>query len=140
VRHCMIVLALTGSTANAPAAQSPACRPHDADARAFLLEVQRYASATVGDDAAVRVGLHLPLLAADSVRLATDEALCRRAAAAYRRLADGHTAKTLSGRVYVIEAGERYVVLDPDWRYNLAQPDVMTIRVFDERFRELAHY
>jgi hypothetical protein len=40
----------------------------------------------------------------------------------------------------VIEAGDRYVVLDPEWRYNPAQPDVMTIRVFDEWFQELAHY
>jgi hypothetical protein len=80
VRHSLILLALASITASLTAAQSR--RPLDGDAQALLAEAQRYASADEGDDAAVRVGLQLPLVSADSVRLATNEALCRRAAAA----------------------------------------------------------
>jgi hypothetical protein len=50
----------------------------------------------------------------------------------------GPSASGFSGRVYVVEAGDRYVVMDPGYRYSTA--DIRTLVVFDRQWRELSQF
>lgn len=62
--------------------------------------------------------LGIPAVASPSaIRLITNESTCKLANAAYQAIATG-ARETLSGRVYVVQAGAAYIVLDARYRYS----------------------
>jgi hypothetical protein len=118
------------------------CRPGDSTAAVFLAHIVRYASAESGEDAAVRDSLRLHYTPRARVHLVSDEQLCSQAAAAYR--ADLTTAAdTHTGRVYVVQASDRFAVLDLDYHIAPRRPGVLhgenwIIAIFDSTWRRVS--
>ena len=114
------------------------CRQPDATSADLVQIIHRYTTATTGGDRTVRDSLRLHAVSADSLHLVTDDAMCRRAAAAYRAELDRNV-DTFTGRVIVIKAADRYVILDPAYRYNLqGQVAFWFVMITDADFRRLS--
>jgi hypothetical protein len=142
VRVAQLVLGL-GSLGAAPTPANgqqaaPICREHDHNAVWLLARVRRYTEAREGDDAIVRDSLRLPSMPGSEVRLVSDETVCRRAALTYFGLLNRNL-DTVSGRVYLLQAQERYVVVDPTWRYSL-QRRRLFVAILDQEFRSLRFF
>ena len=96
---------------------SAQCRRADEVGNALLYDVRKYAHATDSLQVLVRDNLELSPPSRTGVGLVTKSATCKSANTAYQKAATGDRA-TLSGRVYVIQTGSTYVVLDPAYRYT----------------------
>jgi hypothetical protein len=121
----------------APAAAQAACRGPSTTSALLVHEVKRYVFATRGDDALVRDSLGLrpnpPTL-----QVVQDEAVCQAASLAYRRGLDRNL-DTVSGRVIVLQAADRYIVWDPAYRYDLSLPYAPRfVVIMDTAFRRLS--
>jgi hypothetical protein len=117
---------------------APACREHDHGAVLLLARIRFYTEAQEGDNAIVRDSLRLPSMPASAVHLIADEAVCYRAARAYFGLLHRNL-DTVSGRVYVVQAGDRYAVVDPAWSYSLQRRHWL-VAILDQEFRPLAYF
>jgi hypothetical protein len=67
----------------------------------------------------------------------TQEAICKKAKAAYETELGGRGGSAFSGSVYVARAGATYAVLDPSYHYQ-NQTDVWIIMAMDDRYRKLS--
>lgn len=99
--------------------------------------VRSWVAPTDSIGAAFADSLQVPRSPASQVRWVSDAALCARALDAYRRTS-GRPAG-VSHRVYLIEAGSVYVVLDPDYSFQPGPPQLYTTAIFDRSWRLLAH-
>ena len=118
-------------------AQGP-CRTADSTSAALTREIARYSSALGGDDAIVRDSLRLRALPPEELRLVAEESICRRAAAAYLKELDRNL-DTFSERVIVLQAADRYVILDPAYRYALnSRWPLWFVVITDAEFRRLS--
>ncbi len=117
---------------------APVCREHDHGAVLLLARIRFYTEAQEGDNAMVRDSLRLPSVPASGVRLIVDEAVCHRAARAYFGLLHRNL-DTVSGRVYVVQAGDRYAVVDPAWSYSLQRRHWL-VAILDQEFRPVAYF
>ena len=119
-RAALAAGALIGAGPPAAGAQAaPACRTGSDRAAAFLLGVGRHlVTSTDPHVVAVRDRDGIAAMPADSVRVVTEERICAAAARAYAADVGGRApdGRPLSGRVYVVQVGRRYLVVDPAWR------------------------
>jgi len=111
------------------------CRDADSLSAVLVDIVTKYTAATDPYLIEARDSLRLPNVPANQVVLVSKRSVCRDAVTAYAAHATGNTA-TLSGRVYVVQAGSTYIVWDPDYAYS--QPDAATIMTFDLQFNLLS--
>jgi hypothetical protein len=136
-----MVMVLTSTsialTRGAVEAQGP-CREADVRSAELIADLGDYTQAKSPGYAAVRDSLHLRPVAAAALRLVTDPQVCASAVRAYRATLDTSAAR-FTGKVYVVAAGDRYVVLDPDYRLD---PRVVTwyVAVFDTTWQWLSAY
>jgi len=113
------------------------CRPPDENA-AWLLERAEYWIAPVDSvDALMADSLHVPRANPSQIRWVREGPLCAAAAHAYR--ATSGRPSGVSGRVYLIDAGAVYVVLDPEYSYEPGPVQLYSIAIFDRHWRLLAH-
>jgi hypothetical protein len=143
VRHVWIVIGMAlGSTLPTAAFAQGHCRPRDSTAAMFLGHIARYAAAESGNEAAVRDSLWLQYTPKERVVLVSNEEVCRHAAAAYR--AELTTAaETHTGRVYVVQAANRFAVVDLDYHIAPSRAGVLhgtnwIIAIFDTTWRPLS--
>ena len=125
---CSIVIAavIGGSTAAQAYAQT-VCRAADDSSFDMIEMIKTYALATDSVGKAAADSLGIPAVAsASAIRLVTKESTCHSANTAYRAVATG-ARQTLSGRVYVVQVGTRYVVWDPQYRYSTSGDDVYVV-------------
>ena len=115
------------------------CRPATDMSGWMIRDITRYVTATSGDDARARTALRLTATSADSVTLVQVDSVCVVAAAAYKtalfRFGYG---RGFSGSVWVVKAGDRYVVLDPEVYYKAR--DIHFRVVFDARWQKLSEF
>ena len=117
----------------APRSSGQVCRAASDSSVDMVQMVKNYALATDSTTKATRDSLRIPAVsAASSVVLITKEVTCKSANTAYQRVATG-ARQTLSGRVYVVQVGTRYVVWDPAYSFNAAYP-LWIYMVFDSRW------
>jgi hypothetical protein len=129
--------ALIGAGPPASGAQAaPACRTAS-DQAAFLLGLGRHL-VTSTDPRLVQARDQdgIAAMPAASVRVVTDERVCAAAARAYAADMGGRApgGRPLSGRVYVVQVGRRYLVVDPAWRAG----EYHSRLVMNERFEVLS--
>ena len=117
-------------------ADAAVCRAADSVSADQIFSLRRYAGATTGGNRVVRVSLHLPFTT--SLSLITSESVCKKANAAYQAVRAGR-GSGLSGRVYVVQVGTVYAVLDPEYQWGTV-PGVWTVIIFDSRWRKLSTY
>lgn len=123
--------------AEAASAQS-VCRPADAAGNKLVARVATYRAPTNSKDAVVRDSLRLGAVSLPSqVTLVAQEAVCKKAKAAYEAEFSGRGGSTFSGRVYVVKSGSTYAVFDPDYHYQ-NQTDIWIVMVMDDRYRKLS--
>jgi hypothetical protein len=114
------------------------CRPADSLGSKFLAHVARHSAARNATDAMVRDSLRLGAVSSPSqVVMVTQEAVCKKAKAAYETEFSGQGGSSFSGRLYVAKAGSTYAVLDPDYHYRPNRPKWI-IMVMDDRYRKLS--
>jgi hypothetical protein len=124
-----------------PAAGQTGCRPTDSLGMVFLAHITRYAASTAAPEAAVRDSLRLRPVSPEQIRLVLESRTCSQAAMAYRHdLSVG--ADTHTGRVYVVQAGDRYAVLDPAYHIAPRRPTLhgvnWTIVIYDATWQQLS--
>jgi hypothetical protein len=114
-------------------AQAQICRAADDSSYDMIEVVKSYALASDSVGRAVRDSLRIPAVAsATNIVLISKEVTCKSANTAYQLAATG-ARQTLSGRVYVVQVGTRYVVWDPSYRYDTGQPKDVFM-VFDSKW------
>jgi hypothetical protein len=113
------------------------CRSADSTSVALIEELGRYSSATSGGDLVMRDTLHLVSTPANQLVLITNETACRKANSAYQTAVTSDGGGGLSGRVYVVQVGTRYAVLDPT--YNAGDP-TWSVLIFDSKFKLVGYY
>lgn len=125
----LLLLTMLGSAR----AQAQVCRAAD-DSSSYMIQlVTKFATATDPGWVAARDARGIPAVAsASNVVLITKENICKSANTAYQGVATG-ARQTLSGRVYVVQVGTSYVVFDPNYRYDVANPADIYM-VFDSRW------
>jgi hypothetical protein len=127
---------LTGCTALSRLHSSSPCRAQDENAGWLLERARSWVAPADSTDAAMADSLRVPRAPIASVQWVADPAICARAAEAYR-LTSGRP-EGVSGRVYVIRAGQVYVVLDPEFSYLARRPvEGYTTAIFDADWRLL---
>jgi hypothetical protein len=134
-----VVRVVSLTLAAEPSWAQSACRGADQRSADMIEQVRWYVTATDGDDAVSRDSLHLPIAAANEVKLVTSDSLCVVAAAAYKADRQG-IGSGLSGRVYVVKVRNTYVVHDPQYVPNPAHPGGLICIVFDSKWQRLAMY
>jgi hypothetical protein len=133
-----LVIGLVLAVATPPAALSQTiCLPADAQTATLKLDISRYSSATAGDEKIVRDSLRLPYVPENQVTVVSQEATCRKANAALQSLFANTGNNTFSGRVYVLQVGTAYAVVDPAYRHD---PSISggPILFLDSRFNPLS--
>lgn len=130
-----LVTVVSALPAHRAGAQGSHCRAADDDSQTLIQEVRDYATARTGPYQVTRDSLRLVLVTASQVMLVTDDSTCRRANDAYK-LAVPSSPSGFSNSVYVVAAGSRYVVLDPQYRYK--GPGTGVAVVFDSKWRKLS--
>jgi hypothetical protein len=103
----------------------------------LIFQMQRYVFAARGHDALIRdsLGLRPNTLALQVVQ---NETVCQAASFAYRKELNRNL-DTVSGRVLVLQAADRYIVWDPGYRYDLSLPYApWFIVIMDSAFRRLS--
>jgi hypothetical protein len=126
-------LMLTGS-----ADAQTVCRPADSLGNTFLAHIARHSAARNATDAMVRDSLRLGAVSGPSqLVMVTQEAVCKKAKAAYETEFSGRGGSSFSGRLYVVKAGSTYAVLDPDYHYRPNRPNWI-IMIMDDRYRKLS--
>lgn len=133
----LVLTTLAGALGHSRAAASQqisACRGPDAISSELIEQVARFAAANPADAGLVegRDSLGLVSVAESEIVLVSTDSICQHAAAAYTQQIPAGLTDRLSGRVYVVQAGPRYVVLDPSYYYS--EPGPLTKMVFDENF------
>lgn len=144
-RAVRVLLAVIGLCAiGVTRAEAQTCRPADSLSNRLLDRVLFFTRGwqQFPEDTALRTSLgQIKLLALNStseVTLVTSEALCKKAAAAYRAAVPSQATR-LSGKVYVIQAGrDRFVVVDPTWYYTTFS--AYTMMTLDTRYAVLAKW
>lgn len=125
-----------GSPQPSTAQQSTSCRSADSTSALMMALVARHTGASVGTpEAAARDSLQLPSANSNQLSLVTTRSVCDKAKTAYQS-ALPPAASGFSGRVYVVSAGNRYVVLDPDYNYN--NSGIWNFVVFDNKWKKLS--
>lgn len=133
-----VVMGLVLAVAMPPAALPQTyCRPADTQTATLKLDVGRYSSATAGDGKIVRDSLRLPHVPENQITVVSQEATCRKANAALQSLFANTGNTTFSGRVYVLQVGTAYAVVDPAYRHDPNLP-VGPILFLDSRFKPLS--
>lgn len=127
-------LALTSSPSSGYS--QAVCRIADTTSVRLLSEIARYSDAVSPQDLIVRDSLRLPAVPTSQVTLVTQEAVCKKANAAYQADRSGTGGSGFSGRVYVAKAGDTYAVLDPSFRYGSSLN--WTVVIMDSRYRKLS--
>ena len=133
----LMVAASTGfaTVPNAVAQHASPCRSADSTSAHLIGMVTKYTTTTEVDGMEARDSLGLPSLPADQVVLVTKKTTCSQAVQAYAAHVSVNLG-TLSGSVYVVQAGGTYVVYDPEYVYSV--PQAPTIMIFDAQFSLLS--
>jgi hypothetical protein len=113
------------------------CRPADQMSAILIQWLGFYTSATTGQNLAARAFLKLPLVPADQLSLVTQDATCRKANTTYEAAANASGGTGLSGRLWVVEAGTSFAVVDPDYHWGPA-PGWWTVVTMDSTFKKLS--
>ena len=116
-----------------PSQGSNYCRAADSVTAIMVGIVTPYITATGGQTADVRDSLRLT--PASQVTVVTTNSVCSKANTAYQA-AVPPAASGFSGRVYVLQAGNRFVVMDPVYDYNAS--GIRTFVVFDNKWKKLS--
>jgi hypothetical protein len=131
------LLGATGMLTGSADAQA-VCRAADSLGSKFLAHIARHSAAKNPTDALVRDSLRLGAVSSPSqVVMVTQEAVCKKAKAAYETEFSGRGGSSPSGRLYVVKAGSTYAVLDPNYHYNPSRPRWI-IMIMDDRYRKLS--
>jgi isocitrate dehydrogenase len=101
------------------------------------LLIGRYSSATSGDNKIVRDSLHLALVPANQLQVVTQETTCKKANTAFQSFFANTGNNSFSGKVYVVQVGTAYGVVDPSYR-SQANDLVGPILFLDSRFKPLS--
>jgi transglutaminase-like putative cysteine protease len=120
---------------NAVAQQQSPCRSADTLSAELIDMVTKYTTTTEPDGVEARDSLGLPSVPANQVVLVTKRSTCSQAAQAYAAQLTVNTG-TLSGRVYLVKAGNTYIVYDPEYVYS--DPDAWIVMIFDGQFHLLS--
>ena len=138
MRYSLALLLLaTGCATLIRARATSACRAQDENTEWLLERARSLVAPTDSVGAAGADSLHVPRASASSVQWVFDPAICARALAAYR--ATSGRPDGVSERVYVIRAGQVYVVLDPEFAYLPGRPvELYTTAIFDADWRLLS--
>ena len=112
------------------------CRPPDANTAWLLERVQHWVAPADSLEAVIADSLRVPRAEPRQVRWISAGVLCTRAATAYRE--SSGRPEGVSGRVYLIDAGSVFVVLDPEFWYQPGA-QLYTTAIFDRRWHLLAH-
>jgi len=136
MRLCLVVLIGAFACASLHPRGGDACRPGDDNASWLLERVRQWVAPSDSVEAAMADSLRVPRGPVSKIRWVVDGPLCARAAAAYRQTS-GRPAG-VSGRVYLIDAGTVYVVLDPEYWYEPGS-QTYTTAIFDRRWHLLGH-
>lgn len=114
------------------------CRPADSLGSKFLAHIARHSAPSNPSDAVVRDSLRLgPVSNRSQVVMVTQEAVCKKAKAAYEAGLSGPGGSSFSGRLYVVKSGSTYAVLDPDFHYQ-GRTNNWIIMIMDDRYRKLS--
>ena len=113
------------------------CRPADLQTTTMISDIARWSSAASGDDKIVRDSLRLPLVPKNQLQVVTQEATCKKANSALQSAFANTGNNTFSGKVYVIQVGTVYGVVDPSYKARAADL-VGPILFLDSRFKPLS--
>jgi hypothetical protein len=130
-----VLSASLGLAPNAAAQHVNPCRSADSTSARLIGLVTKYTTTAEGDGVEARDSLGLPAIPADQVVLITKKTTCNAAVQAYAAHVTVNSG-TLSGSVYVVQAGSTYVVYDPQYVYSI--PEAPTIMIFDSQFNLLS--
>ena len=98
--------------ADSSALKAQACRPADSGAQFIIGGLQSMMTSSFPQVIAGRETLKLPLVAASSIVLVTNDSICAQLATAYGSALQVSGLAT-SGQVYAVKVGSVYVVQDP---------------------------
>jgi hypothetical protein len=131
----LMLLATSGATTTLWA--QSVCRPADSLGALFKQEITRYSAPSTADELAVRDSLRLASANPTQVVLATQEAVCKKANAAYKAKLTDTGGSGFSNRVYVLQVGNTYAVFDPAFTYD-SSLGYWTIVILDSRYKPLS--
>ena len=135
--YSVAIVACALAVSARPAHTQTICRPADAETSTLKLDIGRYSAAVSGDGKVVRDSLKIPFVPVEEITVVTQEATCKKASAALKSLFANTGNNTLSGRVYVLQVGSAYAVVDPAYRHDASLP-VGPILFVDSRFKPLS--
>ena len=118
------------------ASVSTSCRPRDETAGWLLERARDWVSPQDSVGAALADSLRVPRARRSQVQWIIDPAICARAAEAYRQTSG--RPEGVSGRVYVVRAGQVYIVLDPDFSHQPGER-AYTTAIFNAHWQLLTH-
>lgn len=131
---CITGLVLLAS----PVSGQSVCRPADETSALLIRELGQYSSAVTGDNKIVRDSLRLPLVAANNLQLVSSETVCKKANTTYQATLGGLGGTPFSGRVYAVQIGTVYAVLDPALHFG--DPDNWVVEIQSNKFKKLSLY
>ena len=102
----------------------------------MITQLARFSSTTDRHDAVVRDSLRLPSVPANQVQLVTTESVCKKANAAYQA-SNSSYGTGFSGKVYVVQIGTVYAVMDPAFIISAQRP-IFTTLILDSRYGVLS--
>jgi hypothetical protein len=115
------------------------CRTSDPYIEDVRQEITRYTSANSGDNRAVRDSLKLPFVVASQVVLVSSDATCKKAKSAFQTYWASRGGTAFSPKVYVLQVGSLYAVVDSGYRYRAANP-YSPVLFLDSRFKSVSVY
>jgi hypothetical protein len=130
----LIASVLWGRTLNAQN-----CRTSDPYIEGVRQEIARYSSANSGDNKAVRDSLKLPFVVSSQVVLVSSDATCKKARTAFQSYWANRGGTGFSAKVYVLQVGSLYAVVDSAYRYRAANP-YSPVLFLDSRFKSVSVY
>jgi hypothetical protein len=114
-----------------------ACRPGDQRSALLIDWLGRKSSAATGGDLLDRNYLKLPLVPASQLSLVTQDATCRNANTTYEAAANASVGTGLSGKLWVVEVGTAFAVVDPGYHWG-PDPGWWKVVTMDSTFKQLS--
>lgn len=141
LRSAIAMLAMVASgfacAGPADAQQATACRSADATSQRLIQSLLQYTAPAFPEYDQARVAMGLPRATASQITLVSTKSVCSKAATAYAQALAGG-AGPQSGRVYVIQIGTTYTVLDPTFYWRTA--GYWSQVTFDSQWRVISRH
>jgi hypothetical protein len=128
-------LALRSPSSSFAQGGATSCRAADSSSALMIALIVRHTAATSGPEKDARDSLRLSPATAGQVSLVTQKATCDKARTAYQSALPA-AASGFSTQVYVVAAGNRFVVMDPIYDYQAA--GYQHYVVFDNKWKKLS--